>query len=325
MGGSSANQPRATGSTSKHKTAKEKKATAGSSLPSDSGKSSTNSSTTEETPTRVAPFLRWVGSKRALIPELLKWVPPTFNRYHEPFLGSGALFFALQPPVAVLSDANTYLTRTFGAVARDVEAVIAALHIYAEVYARDPSEAHRTAVYNHVRAHLHEDMAGPELAAIFIFLNRTNFNGVWRVNASGKYNVPAGKFKKPPTVLREENLRACTKALLNATVVNCDFRSVEERAAPGDFVYFDSPYAPTSETANFTTYTKNAFTDVDQRALRDLALRLKNRGVHVLLSNSDTPLVRGLYTDFEIREIQRTGGINSDPTKRAAVTELLIR
>lgn len=273
----------------------------------------------------MLPFLRWVGSKRALVPELLKWVPSKFNRYHEPFLGSGALFFALQPTVATLSDTNTYLTRTFGAVARDVEAVIAPLRIYAEAYTRDPSEEYRAAVYNHVRAHLSEEMESAELAAIFIFLNRTNFNGLWRTNSDGKYNVPTGKFKTPPTILREENLRACSKALANATVVNCDFRAVEERAEVGDFVYCDSPYAPTSETADFTAYTKEGFKKPEQIALRDLALRLKKRGVHVLLSNSDTSLVRELYRDFEIREIQRTGAINSDPTKRAVVTELLIR
>lgn len=268
------------------------------------------------------PFLRWVGGKSSLVRHILPLIPSDYGTFHEPFLGSGALFFALQPKRgAVLSDLNTRLTRTFVAIKSDLDAVLAPLRVYAEMYAK-----HGPAFYTYARDAVNVDeMTSPELAAWFVFVNKTGFNGIYRVNASGKYNVPAGKFKKLPTVCDEPILRACSAALLRATVVNSDFREVERRAVTGDFVYLDSPYIPVSKTADFTSYTAAGFGPAEQTALRDMALRLKHRGVHVLLSNSDTPATRELYAEFEIHEITRSGGMNSDPTKRGRVGELLIR
>lgn len=265
------------------------------------------------------PFLRWCGGKRRLVDEISPWLPYG-GRYHEPFLGSGALFFARRPLFAYLTDTNTMLTRTFGAVREDVDAVIASLKLYAAAYAE-----HGAAFYNHVRDHLSEDMETPELAAMFIFLNKTNFQGLWRVNGDGKYNVPVGTFASPPVICDEPTLRACSAALAPATIVNCDFRAVEQRAQPGDTAYFDPPYVPVSATADFTAYTKEKFGPNEQKALRDLALRLKNKGVHVVLSNSDTPLVRELYAGWELKEIMRSGTISSKAEGRQAVRELLIR
>lgn len=276
----------------------------------------------ESEPARVKPFLRWVGSKARILPELLKWVPEHFGTYHEAFLGSGALFFALQPKHgAILSDANNRLTCTFGAIQRDLGAVLEPLQVYARMYAE-----HGAAFYMYARDAVNvDDMSAPELAAWVVFMNKTGFQGLWRVNAAGKYNVPSGKFVHPPTICDEPRLRACSEALLNATVINSDFRETERRAVAGDFVYCDSPYIPVSKTAEFTTYTAGGFRHTDQTALRDMALRLKARGVHVLLSNSDTPTTRELYKSFELREITRPGGMNSDVTKRGKVGELLIR
>lgn len=280
-----------------------------------------------ESPARVRakPFVRWSGGKGKLLPELLKWIPENFGSYHEPFLGSGALYFELQhqrPDLrATLSDANTWLTCAFGAIQRDVEDVFVPLRIYAEMYAK-----HGAPFYTHARDNFSPvNATGAEIAAFFVFALKTNFNGIWRVNRAGRYNVPAGRFKTPPHVCDEPLLRACSAALANATIVNSDFREVERRAQPGDFVYADCPYYPTSHTADFTSYTAGGFSQADQVALRDLALRLKRNGVHVVLSNSDVPAVRDLYAAFEIREITRSGGINSDPTKRGKVSELLIR
>lgn len=267
-------------------------------------------------------FLRWVGSKRRLVPELLKWVPADFGTLHEPFLGSGALFFALQPKRgAVLSDLNNRLTRTFVAIKNDLDAVLPPLRVYAEMYAK-----HGPAFYTHARDTMNvDDMTTPELAAWFVFMNKTNFQGLYRVNASGKYNVPAGKFARCPTICDEPVLRACSAALLNATIVNSDFREAERRAVAGNLVYLDSPYIPVSDTSDFTNYNAAGFGYAEQTALRDMALRLKHRGVHVLLSNSDTSTTRELYQGFEIREVTRGGGMNSDVTKRGRVGELLIR
>lgn len=276
---------------------------------------------------RAKPFVRWVGSKAKLLPEILKWVPETFNTYHEVFLGSGALFFELQhqrPNLrAVLSDANTWLTCTFGAIQRDVEEVFAPLRVYAEMYGK-----HGAPFYLHARDNFSVDQAtGPEIAAFFVFMMKTGFNGVFRVNRTGKYNVPPGRFAKPPTVCDETLLRACSTALTGATIVNSDFREVERRAQPGDLIYADPVYIPSSDTADFTSYTKSGFTLKDHTDLRDLMLRCKRRGIYVLISNSDTPTTRTLYEgpEWEIREVKRSGAVNSDATKRQAVTELLIR
>lgn len=267
------------------------------------------------------PFLRWVGSKAKLVPAIREWLPYQWRYYHEPFLGSGALFFSLVPHSAYLSDLNNRLTVTYGAIQRDLDAVLASLRVYADMYTK-----HGAAFYYHVRDTIDPDtMENPELAAWFIFVNRTGFNGVYRVNSDGRYNVPAGKFENPPTVCDEETLRAAKAALGGATVISSDFRATEERALPGDFCYFDPPYIPTSETADFTAYTKNGFGLAQQVALRDMAIRLKRKGVSVLLSNSDTPRTRELYAGFEIREVQRSGGVNSNVEGRQKVTELLIR
>jgi DNA adenine methylase len=268
------------------------------------------------------PFLRWVGGKRGLVESIKPWLPAQWKAYHEPFLGGGALFFSVQPVHAYLSDANTRLTQTFGAVQRDLQDVVAALQIYASMY-----EKHGAAFYLHVRDSVDPDtMTSPELAAWFIFCNKTNFQGMYRVNASGKYNVPAGKFTTPPKVCDEETLGACSHTLGGATIVNSDFRDVERRAQPGDFVYFDPPYVPLTATADFTTYTAEGFKHSDQVALRDIARRLKKKGVHVVLSNSAAPLVRELYADgFEIREVTRKGSISAKTEDRGRVTELLIR
>jgi DNA adenine methylase len=256
-----------------------------------------------------------VGSKAKLVPSLREWVPETFKTYHEPFLGSGALFFALRPPRAFLSDANTRLTRTFGAIQRELPGVLEPLRVHAEMYGK-----YGAAWYDHVRDQWSDEMVDAEMAAAFIFLNRTGFNGVYRVNSGGRYNVPAGKFTTPPTVCDEARLTACSAALQTATSVNDDFRSVERRAEPGDFVYMDPPYV-----VDFTAYTKDGFGLPEQTTLRDLALRLKHKGVHVLLSNSATPIVRELYKDFELREISRSGSVSSNGAGRQRVTELLIR
>jgi DNA adenine methylase len=269
------------------------------------------------------PFLRWVGSKRALTPVIREWLPPQWRCWHEPFVGSGALFFDVGPHFAYLSDLNNRLTVTYGAIQRKLDDVLTPLRVYAEMYAK-----HGEAFYYHVRNTIDPDtMDDHELAAWFIFMNKAGFNGVYRVNSDGKYNVPAGKFANPPTVCDEPTLRAAKAALGGATIINSDFRATEERAVRNDFCYFDSPYVPASTTANFTSYTQAGFTMKDQRALRDMALRLKKKGVYVLLSNSNTPTVRELYAapNWEIREVTRGGSINADTTKRAAVTELLIR
>jgi DNA adenine methylase len=272
-------------------------------------------------PKRVQPFLRWSGGKRQLVDEIRTWLPPQWKAYHEPFLGSGALFFAVKPVHAYLTDANNRLTCTFGAVQRELPKVVEALKVYASMY-----EKHGPAFYTYIRDVDPDTMEAHELAAWFIFVNKTGFNGIWRVNSSGKYNVPAGKFTTPPKVCDEETLGACSRALGGATVINSDFRVVEQRAVAGDFIFADPPYIPLTATSNFTAYTAEGFTDADHVALRNMLLRLKRKGVHVIHTNSSAPRVVELYRDdFEIREVLVRRSVNSATSKRGAVKELIIR
>lgn len=265
--------------------------------------------------TGAKPFLKWVGSKRQLVPELLKRVPPKFGTYYEPFVGGGALFFALQPPMAGLADNNLDLVKTYWAVRDNVEELIHLLREYADMH----SEKFYYDMRGNNTANLEVDVA-----ARFIYLNKTCFNGLYRVNKGGGFNVPMGRYTNP-TICDDDGLRACSEVMKAGTVqiVRRDFRASAMEAQAGDFVYFDSPYVPLSATSNFASYTKDGFGAAEQVALRDLALDLKRRGVHVLLSNSTA--ARDLYAKgFTVEEVQCRRSVNSKAAGRGAITELLI-
>lgn len=269
------------------------------------------------------PFLKWGGGKTQLLPELMKRVPARYNAYHEPFIGAGALFFALQPEVAWLGDANGELTVTWKVIQRWPAELITEL--------KKPEYANAPEAFYEMRARNYfsfdaEDVTNVEVAARMIYLNKTCFNGLYRVNSKGQFNTPFGKYKNP-TICDEKNLIAVAAALHNGVIVNYeDFLAVEGRAQEGDFVYFDPPYVPLSETSNFTGYTAGGFGYASQVTLRDLALRLKQKGVHVLLSNSASPVVEELYgKDFSLEPVAARRNINSVGTARGAIKEYLIR
>ncbi len=264
------------------------------------------------------PFLKWVGGKTVLLPEILPRLPKKIGTYYEPFLGGGAVFFALAAEKrfvrAILSDSNAELMNTYGAVAWEVEAVIKRLeeHVYEKSH------------YYAVRASAPRSL--PTRAARFIYLNRTCFNGLYRVNKSGQFNVPFGRYTNP-TICDEENLRAVSEALRVLGFINLvadNFETAVLGAKAGDAVYFDPPYVPASDTANFTAYTKSGFGPEEQTRLRDVAKDLVYRGAHVLLSNSDTPFVRKLYKGFKIETVEAPRRVNSKGGKRGNVGELLI-
>jgi DNA adenine methylase len=266
------------------------------------------------------PPVKWAGGKTQLLPELRKHVPPRFDRYFEPFVGGGALYFSLAPPEAVLVDSNADLIAAYEAIASSPNLLIRLLRSADEQYAQ-----HGIEFYYRVRDVIpHETPL--DRASRLIILNKTCFNGLYRVNKSGKFNVPAGKFKTPPTICDEENIRACSRRLQLASI-NCgDFEPHVQEAKRGDLCYFDPPYIPTSATADFTSYTADGFGYDDQARLRDCAASLKRRGVTVLLSNSDTPLARRLYdcSPFKVRRVEARRAINSKGGKRGAVGELII-
>jgi DNA adenine methylase len=260
------------------------------------------------------PFLKWAGGKRQLLPELQARVPQRYGRYFEPFLGGGALFFAERPRRATLADVNERLIRTYKGVRDAVEDVIRLL----KGYRYDEKS------FYEVRGAPIDERSDAEVAAWFIYLNKTGFNGLYRVNRHNRFNVPFGRYVNP-TICDPGNLRACSSALGGTAVRVGDFASVADQARANDFVYFDPPYMPLSATSSFTSYTSTGFGAEQQTLLRDLALTLKRRGVHVLLSNSAAPFIRELYRDgFDVFDVSATRMVNSRAAGRGAITELVI-
>lgn len=261
------------------------------------------------------PFLKWVGGKRQLLPDLVSRVPRSFGRYFEPFVGGGALFFHLRPREAVLADANERLIRTYRGVRDDVERVIKLL----SGYPYDPEFYYRTRA---VPIDLASDV---EVAAWFIYLNRAGFNGLYRVNRDNNFNVSFGRYVNP-TICDAPNLRACSEALRNVDLVVGDFADAVKDARRGDFAYFDPPYVPLSATSCFTSYAADGFDADDQRRLRTTAAKLKKRGVRLLLSNSSARFVRELYAGaFEATEVFASRAVNCRADRRGVVKELLFR
>jgi len=262
----------------------------------------------------AAPFVKWVGGKRAILPQLATRFPRRFGRYFEPFLGGGAVFFHLQPDRAVLSDYNPELITTYQVVRDDVQSLIAHL----------ASHRNDEAYYYDLRSQDPETMSAVERASRLIYLNRTCFNGLYRVNSRGGFNVPFGRHKNP-TICNEPGLLAASEALQGAKLSHENYMTVLEEAYAGDFIYFDPPYHPLNATANFTSYTPGSFGAQDQADLAQTFRALADRGCKVMLSNSDTPLIRELYADFYIETVMAPRMVNRDATKRGAIAELVIR
>jgi DNA adenine methylase len=266
----------------------------------------------------ASPIVKWVGGKSKLLPELLARMPESFGRYYEPFAGGAALFFRLAPKRAVLADSNPDLINLYSTVARDVNAVIRKLQVHRDEH----DEAH----YYDMRTRWNDrevEWSTPERAAAFIYLNKTCFNGLWRVNRSGAFNVPIGRYTDPPICVPEA-LRAAQQVLSRAEIRRADYRTAIRDAKAGDFLYFDPPYDPVTPTANFTSYTANAFGPDEQRALADTARELVARGCKVMLSNSDTPFIRSIYKGFQIDRVKCARAINSNAAKRGDVDEVIV-
>ena len=223
---------------------------------------------------------------------------------------------------ALLADKNAELVTLYNVIKADVEPFIDRLRAYQDDYYRLDDAKRRERFYE-VRE-LDSQTLGPvERGARLLFLNRTCFNGLWRVNAAGRFNVPFGKYASP-RILDVEVLRAAHEALSVAEIHLADFSVVTKKLERGDFAYFDPPYDPVSSTANFTSYSALAFTSDDQRELADTARRLVSRGVKVMLSNSDTPFVRSLYRGFKIERVKCSRAINSNAAKRGDVDEVIV-
>ncbi len=263
------------------------------------------------------PFLKWAGGKTNLLSMLLAYCPQKFNTYYEPFLGGGALFFGLyrlgKIHYAKLSDINEELISTYNAIKNNVESVIKILEQY----------PHEKDFYYSLRSKDPNLLSIEERAARMIYLNKTGYNGLYRVNSKGKFNVPFGRYKNP-NYKDFDNLRAVSVALQHVQLSHHSFEMAISTAQKGDFVYFDPPYDPVSETAYFTQYNASGFGKNEQRKLAETFWNLGDRGVYVMLSNSNTEFIRELYKGATIIELIAPRFINSNAARRTGHTELLI-
>lgn len=269
----------------------------------------------------VKPLVKWAGGKRQLLPQIHAALPPEgYGRFFEPFLGGGAVLFSLQPGRAAVNDLNSELINLYEVVRSDVDGLIELLQSYPfdedffyELRALDRSEdyAKLTAV---------------QRAARMLYLNRTCYNGLYRVNAAGQLNAPWGRYKNP-TICDVPTLRGVSEYLNGNEVffLNGDYAAAVADAAPGDFVYFDPPYDPVNETSNFTGYAAGGFNRSEQERLKRVCDLLDARGVKFMLSNSATDFIRDLYSDYTVEIVGATRAINSKASRRGKVDEVLVR
>jgi DNA adenine methylase len=273
--------------------------------------------------------IKWAGSKMSLIAQIEPHLPPSFTNYHEPFVGSGALFFHLHSTKpaksAVLSDLNLELVNFWQVVQDDVEGLILALEeharshsaqYFAKVRSQHPSPENQLSLF--------PPSSPLERAARLKYLVSSCFNGLYRENSKGEFNTSFGWYKKP-VICNAEKLRLASVALQGVEILHQDFSAVLGVAQSGDFIYFDPPYAPVSDTSDFTSYTQAGFSSHRQVNLRDVAQELVDRGCFVLISNSDCEFTRSLYENFNLHVIQASRSINSDGEKRGKVPELLVQ
>ena len=246
-------------------------------------------------PSAIAkPLLKWAGGKSQMLSDIIPKIPSSYGRYIEPFFGGGALFFALAPNSGIIADSNPELVNLYQAVADDVDSVIAHLHLL-----QNTEE-----VFYQVRALDWTSLTNAQAAARTIFLNRTCFNGLFRVNKSGGFNVPFGRYKNPK-IIDEVALKTASALLSKTTIVCGDFKSVlKANALPGDFIFLDPPYLPISAYSDFKRYTKEQFYEEDHVKLAAEVNRLHELGCHVILTNSNHPLVHEQYARFKIDVIQ---------------------
>lgn len=271
------------------------------------------------------PFVKWVGGKRQLLKQFRQmnlYPPERFNpkkgKYFEPFVGGGAVFFDLLPKRALLSDLNPELINTYKIIKSNIDELINSLkkHKYEKEY------------FLKVRAKNPNQLSNIESASRFIFLNRTCFNGIYRVNSKGQFNVPFGRYSNP-LICDEKNLRLVSKALKNIDIKFQDYKKILSLVKKDDFIYFDPPYHPLSKTSSFTSYTLETFLEKEQIELRDIFLKLSQRGCFVMLSNSNTLFINKIYSEIKkegikISIVNAGRSTNSNALKRGKITEVLI-
>lgn len=272
----------------------------------------------------VAPVLKWVGGKRQLIEDISPLIPKKISTYVEPFVGGAAILFHLQPKKAIINDFNDELMNVYQVIKEDPNGLIKILEKHKEAnseeYYYETRALDRTSDY--------ENLSKEEKAGRILYLNKTCYNGLFRVNSSGQFNAPYGKYKNP-TIVNDVTIKAVSNYFNSANIkfLNGDYKEALKGLRKGTFVYFDPPYMPVSSSSNFTGYTENGFGYEKQVELRDECLKLNKRGIKFLQSNSYTPEILELYSDssvFTIKVVQAKRSINSKSDKRGEISEVLI-
>lgn len=270
----------------------------------------------------VAPILKWVGGKRQLLSEISPLLPKKITTYVEPFVGGGAVLFYLQPKKAVINDFNKELINTYKVVRDSPNELLELL----EIHNKNNCENYYYEIRALDRIDSFEDMSNVEKAARIVYLNKTCFNGLYRVNQAGQFNSPYGKYKNPniinrPVILAMSNYFNNN----NIKIIQGDYKYALKNLRKGAFVYFDPPYMPISTSSSFTGYTEGGFGEKEQIELKKECAKLNARGIKFMLSNSDHPLIRELYKDYNIKIVQARRSINSKGNKRGEINEILVR
>ena len=270
----------------------------------------------------LAPVVKWVGGKRQLLDEILPAFPTNFNKYYEPFFGGGAVLFAAKPKNSVINDINADLIRVYRIIRDDPDALIGEL----KKFKNDKDEFYRERELDRDKAEF-DKLSDVRKAARLIFLNKTCYNGLYRVNSAGEFNTPFAYYRNP-NIVNEPTIRAI-HAFFHDNEIDIrqgDYAEAVKDASEGDFVYFDPPYDPISNSSAFTGYNEGGFDRKEQERLRDVCADLNCRGAKVLLSNSSTDFIRNLYSDigFEITIVKAKRFVNSIGTRRGDVDEVLI-
>jgi DNA adenine methylase len=265
------------------------------------------------------PPIKWVGGKRQLLTQLLPLLPKSYNNYYEPFFGGGALFFSLKPLNANIYDSNPELINLYKVIKNKPSELIELLHqhvnehdYFYKIRALDRDEV------------VFKSLSDVERASRFVYLNKTAYNGLWRVNSKGQNNVPYGRYVNP-MIVDAENILNCSIALKTAKIQCSDFTGITNSISKDDFVYFDPPYYPINITSNFTSYTKSGFDEEMQYKLKELCDYLNKIGAKFMLSNSHTPLIQNLYKDYIQTEVQASRAINCKASGRGKIKEIVVR
>jgi len=268
----------------------------------------------------ISPIVKWVGGKRQLLPEIVKRIPNTFSYYAEPFVGGGAVFFELQPKKAIINDLNIELINLYKVIKYNVEELISDLsnhknekEYFYEIRKMDRDEG------------LYKKLSNVEKASRLLYLNKTCYNGLYRVNSKGQFNTPFGSYKNP-NFNNKELLRELNKYFNDSQIefYSEDYSMILNRLDSNSFVYLDPPYDPVSETSNFTSYSKTGFGQEEQIRLKEHCDQLNDQGIKFLLSNSSTPFIMDLYGNYHIDIVYARRSVNSNAQKRGEVGEVLV-